>query len=288
MVGHRPWWCEELARAVTVTRASPPRRGKKAHVLTSHGARRLVVPGVLAIALVLFGVASAAATSPSPDAPRILGAGSSGAIPGRYIVALKDTPSLHAEGLPAGARTLAAKYGGTVGHVYQTALRGFSTAMSEAEAKRLATDPDVSYVEQDVYFTAEDTQENPSWGLDRVDQHAPLLDQSYSYDVPDTTVNAYVLDTGIRVTHADFGGRASYGWNTNANLPLAIDCNGHGTEVASALGGSTYGVAKNVHLVAVKVSIGCTKNAAESDLVAGIDWVAAHVVKPAVANLSFA
>jgi subtilisin family serine protease len=129
--------------------------------------------------------------------------------------------------------------------------------------------------------------------LDRVDQRGLPLDNAYSYDSTASGVHAYVIDTGIRISHNEFGGRASYGWNFFDNNPIAEDCytdvngnpRGHGTHVAGILGSNTYGVAKGVRLVAAKV-FGCSGLAATSTIVAGINWVAANAIKPAVIDMS--
>ena len=217
------------------------------------------------------------------------------AVPGHYIVVLKDTPSVRTRGVPARARALADAHGGTVDRVYRTALHGFSTAMSKAQALRLAAEPDVAYVEQDQRLYPADTQENPpAWGLDRIDQPTRPLDNAYSYDTEaGAGVTAYVIDTGIRISHTDFGGRASYGWNFVGNNSIANDCwtsasgmlIGHGTHVAGVIGGTRYGVAKRVHLVSLKV-FDCHDGALVSNLMAAVDWVTAHAVKPAVVNMS--
>ncbi|MEU4066764.1 S8 family serine peptidase, partial [Streptomyces wedmorensis] len=130
-----------------------------------------------------------------------------------------------------------------------------------------------------------DTQLNPpSWGLDRIDQAALPLDSSYKYPTLASNVHAYVIDTGIRTTHTDFGGRASWGINTTGD-GVDEDCQGHGTHVAGTVGGSQYGVAKGVKLVAVKV-LNCSGSGTTAGVIAGIDWVTANAVKPAVANMS--
>jgi hypothetical protein len=249
----------------------------------------LVTFAALAI-LTLVGVAQPASAAPDGQ---ILGAGSGIAIPGRYLVVLKDTGSLRAAGVAASAGALAGKYSGKIRSIWERSLSGFSVAMSEAAAKRLAADPDVAYVEQDQVVQLADTQDNPpSWGLDRVDQRNRPLDNTYSYDVVQAPqVTAYIVDTGIRITHNEFGGRASYGWDFTNNLPLANDCHttptggGHGTHVAGTVGGKTYGVAKNVKLVAVKV-FDCSGKATSTSIQDGVEWVTTHAVKPAVANVS--
>src|SRR5262249_31160264 len=153
-------------------------------------------------------------------------------------------------GVGAVATTLADRYGATVRHTYGDALNGFSAQLSEKDAKRLAADPSVAYVEQDGVVSIDATQTNPPWGLDRIDQRALPLSASYTYISTGTNVTAYIIDTGIRTTHTNFGGRAVHGFDAVDNALPADDCNGHGTHVAGTTGGSTYGVAKNVRLVA--------------------------------------
>jgi subtilisin family serine protease len=214
------------------------------------------------------------------------------AVPGSYIVVLKDT----AVGGRAGtqqaavaqtARTLAGKYGASIGHTYGDALNGFSAQLSEKAAKRLAADPSVAYVEEDGIFTIAATQLNPPWGLDRIDQRALPLNQSYTYVSTGTNVTAYIIDTGIRITHTDFGGRAVHGYDAIDNALPADDCNGHGTHVAGTTGGRVYGVAKNVRLVGVRV-LNCAGSGTWAQVIAGINWVTSNHQpgQPAVANMS--
>ncbi|MEU4746771.1 S8 family serine peptidase, partial [Actinosynnema sp. NPDC023658] len=160
------------------------------------------------------------------------------AVPGHYLVVLKDQ-------VGAQASDLTAKYGGTVTATWRHALHGFAVTAGEREARRLAADPAVRSVSQDGFVRAVDAQPNPpSWGLDRIDQRDLPLNASYSYDTTAANVHAYIVDTGIRTTHATFGGRASWGYD--AVDGTNTDCNGHGTHVAGTVGGSQYGVAKGV------------------------------------------
>lgn len=264
-------------------------------MLTSSRAGRRASTAVLAAVVLLLGLAGRASAAPPPP-PGIRGAGSTSAIPGSYLVKLRDSAAARAGGIAARARSLVDGHKGTLGYLYDSAVHGFSAAMSEQEAVRLAADPDVEYVEQDQLLQLADTQDSPpAWGLDRVDQRALPLDSSYSFDPPATTVTAYVIDTGIRKTHTDFGGRASWGWNFHDDNAIADDCYtdaagnpvGHGTHVAGTVGGTTYGVAKRVNLVAVKV-FGCSGGAATRDVLAAVNWVTAHAVKPAAVNMSIA
>ncbi|MFY1635545.1 S8 family peptidase [Solwaraspora sp. WMMB335] len=214
----------------------------------------------------------------------IIGADSPDAIPGSYIVVFADEAAAASQ-----TRTieLAGRFGAAVRHVYSHALHGFAATMSEATARRLAARPEVAYVEQDGVVHTLATQPNPpSWGLDRIDQRDLPLDSSYTYPTTASTVRAYVIDTGIRTSHTTFGGRATWGTNTTGD-GNNTDCNGHGTHVAGTIGGSQYGVAKGVSLVAVKV-LNCAGSGSFAGVAAGVDWVTGHHAAgvPAVANMS--
>lgn len=213
-------------------------------------------------------------------------AGGPTAVAGSYIVVLKDTSAVRSQGVPSTARSMVARHRGKLQYTYQKALRGFSAAMGETEAKRLAANPSVAYVQQNHRFQISGTQTNPpSWGLDRIDQRNLPLDSSYTYPNTAANVNAYIIDTGVLVSHQDFGGRAKHGRDTIDNDNDATDCHGHGTHVAGTVGGAQYGVAKAVTLTAVRV-LNCEGSGTTAQVVAGIDWVTQNAVKPAVANMS--
>lgn len=202
------------------------------------------------------------------------------AIAGSYVVVLRDGAS---------AQHVAARHGGTVGRVFTKALNGFEVSLGDRAARQLAADPAVAYVQQNGMVQVDPgilgTQPNPpSWGLDRIDQRNLPLDNSYTYPNTAANVRAYILSTGIRTTHADFGGRAIHGRDTVDNDNDATDCNGHGTAVAGIVGGTAYGVAKNVTLVAMRM-LNCQGSASFAQVIAGVDWVTANAVKPAVAVL---
>jgi subtilisin family serine protease len=185
----------------------------------------------------------------------------------------------------ATASRLVRTHGGTVRQTYSAALRGFELNATEQAARKLAADPAVAFVEQNHVVTIDATQANPpSWGLDRIDQTNRPLNQSYTYPNTAANVHAYIIDTGIRFAHQTFGGRATSGFDA-IDGGSADDCHGHGTHVAGTVGGSQYGVAKGVSLVAVRV-LNCSGSGTVSQVVAGINWVTANAVKPAVANMS--
>ena len=175
--------------------------------------------------------------------------------------------------------------GGRVKDVYAHALRGFSAEMTEEDAIALSQDDDVLFVEEDSIMSIDVTQTNATWGLDRIDQRDRPLNTTYVYTTTGSGVNAYIVDTGIRRTHTQFGGRAFIGVDTVGDGRNTNDCHGHGTHVAGTVGGSTYGVAKSVRLYAVRV-LNCAGSGSNSGVIAGVNWVAANHVKPAVANMS--
>ncbi|HEX7708813.1 MAG TPA: S8 family serine peptidase [Thermoanaerobaculia bacterium] len=202
-------------------------------------------------------------------------------IPDRYIVVFNDGVA----DVRGAMNDMAASHAAVPGHVYSSALKGFSARMSEGMAKRLSNDPRVAWVEQDAIIQLEATQTNATWGLDRIDQRNLPLNGSYTYDTTASNVNAYIVDTGIRRGHTDFGGRAVTGFDAITSGGTGEDCNGHGTHVAGTVGGSTWGVAKGVKLYAVRV-LDCNGSGTTAGVIAGVDWVTANHIKPAVANMS--
>jgi subtilisin family serine protease len=215
----------------------------------------------------------------------VLGADQPNAIADSYIVVFKDE-AVSPGSVGTRATSLAGQHGGTVAATYTSALRGFSARMSEQAARRLAANPAVAYVEQDQMLSIADTQTNPpSWGLDRIDQRNLPLNSSYTYPNTAANVRAYIIDTGVLITHTTFGGRASHGRDTVSEDNDSTDCHGHGTHVAGTVGGSQYGVAKAVQIVGVRV-LNCAGSGTTTDIVQGVDWVTANAIKPAVANMS--
>ncbi|KUL39369.1 serine protease [Streptomyces sp. NRRL F-4489] len=248
------------------------------------GKKRLVTAISAAVAATGIAAVTAVTAGAAPAEGKIYGADAKGAVKGSYIVLLKKSASVRA----AESGGLAAKYGGKVKRTFTSAIDGFSaTGLSDDEAKRLAADPAVDKVVQNHTFHIDGTQDNPpSWGLDRIDQADTKGDGKYTY--PDSAgegVTAYVIDTGIHISHKDFGGRASYGFNALDNSAKAEDDNGHGTHVSGTIGGTAHGVAKKVKLVAVKV-LDAQGSGTTEQVVAGIDWVTKNHKGPSVANMS--
>ena len=252
------------------------------HYSNTRAARSVAVLAVLALAGCGDIPSEPRAVTGEPLASR---AGSAGAaLEGRYIVVLRA----NAGDVRSAAADLTGRHGGEVHYTYTAALRGFAVQrMSSAAAQAIARDPRVALVERDQPMFATGTQSPvPSWGLDRVDQRSLPLSGSFSYTNTGSGVRAYIIDTGIDYAHADFGGRAVYGYDAILlGLSRGDDCNGHGTHVAGTVGGTAYGVAKRTTLVAVRV-LGCDGSGSTSGVIAGVDWVTKNHVKPAVANMS--
>ena len=209
-------------------------------------------------------------------------------VPNQYIVVLEDwaaAPAGDASFAPVVAEDMAASVRGRVKQVYKHALQGFTIETTEEGARLLAEDPRVKFVEEDGVVTASTTQTSPPWGLDRIDQRSLPLNSQYNYTPNGAGVHVYVIDTGIRTTHAQFGGRANKVFDSIGDGQNGNDCNGHGTHVAGTVGGSTYGVAKGVSLHAVRV-LNCQGSGTDSGVIQGVDWVTANHQSPAVANMS--
>lgn len=239
--------------------------------------RRGAAAGI-AVVLLTFGMPGAADAAPAEGTVRE--APGAEVVPDSYVVVLKDSRAA----VDGQARTVAGRHGAKLHRTYAHALRGFSATMSAQQARRVAGDPAVHFVQPDVIHRASDTQTGATWGLDRIDQRNRPLSTTYTYNTTASGVRAYIVDTGIRYSHGDFGGRAVSGFDA-IDGGSADDCHGHGTHVAGTVGGRTYGVAKSVQLIGVRV-LNCQGRGTTTQVVAGIDWVTANAVKPAVANMS--
>lgn len=210
------------------------------------------------------------------------------AIPGHYIVVLDvDAGGRNGDLFRAAKMSsdLTNAFGGEVTNIYEAAITGYSARMSEDQAFRLSHDPRVRFVEEDSVVEATVTQNNAPWALDRIGQRDLPLNGIYSYTTTGAGVNVYIIDTGIRRTHTQFGGRAFVGFDAIGDGQNTNDCNGHGTHVSGSVGGSTYGVAKGVRLFAVRV-LNCSGSGSNSGVIAGVNWVTSNHIDPAVANMS--
>ncbi|WP_037312753.1 S8 family peptidase [Amycolatopsis orientalis] len=262
--------------------------------LKSRKTRSGLMAGV-ALAGVTAAVATFGAGAAQADQQgEIRGAGAANAVGGSYIVVLK--PTAVGKGVAAAnevtanvaakAQGLTGQYGTTLSRTFGSALNGFSIKADEAAAKRLAADPQVAYVVQNKTFKISETQDNPpSWGLDRVDQADLPLDTKYTYPTKADNVTAYVIDTGVRGSHKDFGDRATGGKDFVDNDDTPNDEHGHGTHVAGTIGGTEHGLAKGVKIVGVRV-LDANGSGTTEGVVAGVDWVAANAKGPSVANMS--
>ncbi|MDA0174221.1 S8 family peptidase [Solirubrobacter taibaiensis] len=203
-------------------------------------------------------------------------------VDGQYIVVLKSGASTTAVDR---AKDKARDRGGRVQRTYGKVLKGFSAKLTKQALVAVKKDPAVAFVEQDRVIRLDATQNNAPWGLDRIDQRALPLSTTYNYTGTGAGVKAFIIDTGVRITHTDFGGRATSGFDA-VDGGAADDCHGHGTHVAGTVGGTTHGVAKAVSIVAVRV-LDCAGSGTISGVVAGVNWVTQnHGSGPAVANMS--
>jgi serine protease len=203
-------------------------------------------------------------------------------VQGQYLIVLRDSVADVAGAMARITRDA----GATNGKAFGAALKGFSATMSEEAANALSRNPAVALVEADRIVTAYGTQASAPWALDRIDQRLRPLSGSYSWTTSGSGVNIYILDTGIRTTHMQFSGRARSVYGAFGDGWDAADCSGHGTYVAALAGGNDFGSAKGATLNSVRV-LDCSANGTTSGVIAGLSWLAANRVLPAVANMSF-
>jgi aqualysin 1 len=250
-----------------------------------HSLRWLLVVGLAVVTL--FAGCSDQPFTPQPEstaqAPLFNKAPGAKYIDGAYIVVFKDGVA----DADMSINAVGKQHGFTPDFHYTHSIKGFSGRMSMTVVEALRNDPRVAYIEQDQVAHIVTTQTGATWGLDRIDQTSLPLSTTYTYDYTGAGVDAYIIDTGIRFTHNDFGGRAHTGYDAVTIGGTAADGNGHGTHVAGTIGGTTYGVAKAVTLYAVRV-LDNTGSGTYSQVIAGIDWVTGNhsTSRPSVANMS--
>jgi subtilisin family serine protease len=261
----------------TNTPRSPEQSAKRRRITVATG-----VAAAMIGAATLLTLPAGASTAEG----HVYGTKAKGAVDGSYIVMLKDTKG--AASVKSAGADLADQYGGKVNKTYNSAINGFSAkGLTAKEARQLAGNSQVEKVVQNHTFSINETQSNPpSWGLDRIDQTDTAADKKYTF--PDTAgegVTAYVIDTGVRITHKDFGKRATHGFDAVDGDDNADDGQGHGTHVAGTIAGTDHGVAKKAKIVAVRV-LDDQGSGTTEQVVAGIDWVAKNAKGPSVANMS--
>lgn len=253
--------------------------------MTKHSHLRKAFLGALTAATVTATALSATpAWAADRDRAPLIGTARANAIDGRYIVVLDDRVTAAAE---RQARSVAKDNGGKVLDNFGAVLNGFSAKLPDAAVDKLRSNPDVAYIEADQRFSIDATQSPATWGLDRIDQRNLPLSNSYTYNATGSGVTAYIIDTGIRASHSEFGGRVGSGYTAISDGNGTNDCNGHGTHVAGTVGGATYGVAKQITLRPVRV-LDCAGSGSTTGVIAGVDWVTSNHAAgtPAVANMS--
>ena len=235
------------------------------------GAMKRLSIYALTMATALATAAPALAADPSADSSPAAS----------YIV--QFTPGSDRAAEVSQARALGMK----VNAEYRYAISGMSVEANAGQLRALQANPNVQLIEKDAIATTMADQSGATWGLDRIDQRDLPLNGVYSYSQTAANVTAYVVDTGILASHQQFGGRVRSGFDAVTTGGSATDCDGHGTHVAGTIGSATYGVAKSVTLVPVRV-LGCTGSGTTTDILEGIDYVIAdHAAgTPAVANFS--
>jgi len=247
--------------------------------------RTLALFALVAISVAVVVLTAAHGQNPNSTKSKLRHLRADKRIENQYIVVLKDDVA----DVDTEAARLEHQFGADRGngHTYRNAIKGFSVRMSEQQAIRLANDPRVDFVEEDGVVSLGTTQTGATWGIDRIDQRDLPLNGTYTYNATGTGVKAYIIDTGIRATHTQFAGRVISGFTAISDGLGTNDGNGHGTHVSGTVGGSIYGVAKNVTLVAVRV-LDASGSGTNSGVIAGVDFVTSdhQAGQPAVANMS--
>ncbi|SMF10550.1 S8 family peptidase [Pseudobacteriovorax antillogorgiicola] len=227
---------------------------------------------------------------------KILGLDHKDRIPDQYIVVMKDDQQamstfslrdrmeIRMQRLEAMQERMQGMFGVRIQKRFQKLLGGFVVKASRWDVEEIAADDEVAFVEADRIVSINATQKSATWGIDRIDSREGR-DGAYNYNYTGRGVHAYIIDTGVLSSHNEFSGRMGQGYSSISDGRGSEDCNGHGTHVAGTVGGSTYGVAKEVTIHGVRV-LGCNGSGSNSGVIAGVEWVAENAIKPAVANMS--
>lgn len=252
---------------------------------TAVGAAALAVTTLASAGLATTGSASAAPAAPSSGSAQdglapLMQAEQSEAVAGEYVVMLKPGSTV---ATLKEAKNDARSEGGTITESFRT-LKGYAAELNAEELESVRQDPDVAFVQENGTVSIAESQPGATWGIDRIDQTSLPLSGTYDYTSTGAGVTAYVIDTGINSSHSEYAGRLGSGYDAVGDGNGTEDCNGHGTHVAGTVGGTTYGVAKDVSLVAVRV-LDCAGSGTFAGVIDGMDWVASQG-GPAVANMS--
>ncbi|WHT15834.1 S8 family peptidase [Crossiella sp. CA-258035] len=239
-----------------------------------------------AAALLIAATTGTATALPAKPAPSPVSQTGANVIDGQFIVTLTKG------GTADTLLKLIDRFNIEVKFSYGSLFVGFAAKLNPLVVSALKLLPEIESVVPDAEVKLElpgsdggSPRAVGSWGLDRINQRALPLDGSYTPSHSGAGVTAYIVDTGIQFSHPDFGGRARPGFDAIGDGRNGEDCNGHGTHVAGTVGGTQFGVAKATRLVAVRV-LGCDGRGSWSGIIAGLDWIGANAVRPAVANLS--
>ncbi|MDX9760284.1 MAG: S8 family serine peptidase [Bacteroidota bacterium] len=239
------------------------------------------------LALLLFAACSEQPSGPAPEQTgrldKVVSVDPSGSdvdLKDRYIVVFKESVG----NVDQLVDEMTRGNGSTVHYRYRHTIKGFAATLPPQALEGLRRNPNIASITPDAMMYAVGTQSPvPSWGLDRIDQTTPSLNNSFTYPNDGSGVTVYIIDTGILYGHQEFGGRASFGFDAFGGN--GSDLNGHGTHVAGTVGGTTVGVAKNVNLISVRV-LDRRGSGSTAGVIAGVDWVAGHNSGTAVANMS--